>query len=188
MDVESQKNVLLDAIQQQYQDNVAATEANRRLADEKISYANEAKGTYYSGIPTWQRAQNAAVYSEKMSDLNKGLMSSQESVWKTVSDYLDKVNAYNEAAGSNSSTSKSKSGYPLSAYYSSEHGYQFVDSDGNPIRANAWAELNGRDIWSVITEMAANGDQNAKTALGTQGKSKDQLTPEEKSALSNLGL
>ena len=186
MDVESQKNVLLDAIQQQYQDNVAATEANRRLADEKISYANEAKGTYYSGIPTWQRAQNAAVYSEKMSDLNKGLMSSQESVWKTVSDYLDRINAYNEAA--NSGTSKTKSGYPLSAYYSSEHGYQFVDSDGNPIRANSWAELNGRDIWSVITEMAANGDQNAKTALGTQGKSKDQLTPEEKSALSNLGL
>ena len=188
MDVESQKNVLLDAIQQQYQDNVAATEANRKLADEKISYANEAKGTYYSGIPTWQRAQNAAVYAEKMSDLNKGLMTAQESVWKTVSDYLDKISAYNEAAKNNNNTSKSKSGYPLSAYYSSEHGYQFVDDDGNPIRANTWATRNGKDIWSVLTEMAANGDQNAKIALGTQGKSKDQLTPEEKSALGILGL
>lgn len=99
MDIEESAKVLTQALEQQYKDNLVANEANRRLADEQISYANEARGTYYSGIPTWQRAQNAITYADKANDINKSYASSQNSLWNTVSDYLDKINSYNEAAG-----------------------------------------------------------------------------------------
>ena len=190
MDISSQRDVLLDAIQQQYKDSVTATEANRRLADEQISYANEKRGTYYSGLPTWERAQNAATYSEKMNDLNKNLLTAQESVWRNIQDVMDKVNAYNEAAKKNNSGSTTGRGYStnLGDYYSSEKGYQFVDKDGNPINASAWSILGGYDVWDVISQMAANGDANAKLAEGTKNKPKDQWTDEEKSARARLGV
>lgn len=98
MDIEESAKVLTQALEQQYKDNLAANEANRRLADEQISYQNEARGTYYSGIPTWQRAQNAITYADKANDINKSYASSQSSLWNTVSDYLDKINSYNESA------------------------------------------------------------------------------------------
>ena len=99
MDIEESAKVLTQALEQQYKDNLAANEANGRLADEQISYANEARGTYYSGIPTWQRAQNAITYADKANDINKSYAKSQDSLWNTVSDYLDKINSYNEASG-----------------------------------------------------------------------------------------
>ena len=99
MDIAETAAVLNDLYAKQYQDNLVANEANRRLADEKVSYQNEARGTYYSGIPTWQRAQNAITYANKMNDINENYASSQQSLWNTVSDYLDKINSYNEAAG-----------------------------------------------------------------------------------------
>lgn len=99
MDIAESARVLNEAIAKQYQDNVAANEANRRLADERISYSNEARGTYYSGIPTWERAQNAITYADKLNEINKSYASTQNSLWNTVQDYLDKINAYNEASG-----------------------------------------------------------------------------------------
>lgn len=190
MDIESQKNVLLDAIQQQYNDNVAAVEANRRLADEKIGYQNEARGTYYSGIPTWERSQNAITYGEKMNELNKNLQSAQNNIWSTVSNYLDKINAYNEAAKSASSSGLNKSGYSTSLgdYYTSNRGFQFTDENGNPIKASTWANNVGYDPWAVIQAMANAGDINAKRALAGRGNANKQLTDEEIAAFGLLGL
>lgn len=99
MDIAETAAVLNDLYQQQYEDNLAANEANRRLADEQISYNNEARGTYYSGIPTWQRAQNAVTYANKANELNLDYASQQNKLWNTVKDYIDKINAYNEASG-----------------------------------------------------------------------------------------
>lgn len=99
MDIAESVRVLNEAIAKQYQDNMAANEANRRLADERISYSNEARGTYYSGIPTWERAQNAITYADKLNEINKSYASTQNSLWDTVQDYLDKINALNEASG-----------------------------------------------------------------------------------------
>lgn len=99
MDIAETAAVLNDLYAQQYKDNLAANEANRRLADEQISYANEKKGTYYSGIPTWQRAQDAAIYANKANNINLNYANQQTKLWNTVSDYIDKINAYNEAAG-----------------------------------------------------------------------------------------
>ena len=187
MDLESQRNVLLDAIQQQYKDNAAVLEDNRRLADEKISYSNEARGTYYSGQPTWERMQNAVNYGDKMNDLNSNLLKTQDALWNNIEKYLDKINAYKSATNSNTNTPHQR-GYStdLGDYYSSENGYQFVDKDGNPVTANTWSGIVNYNIWDVVDAMAKNGDRNAQIAKGAKGK--DKITDEERRAMNILGI
>lgn len=187
MDLESQRNVLLDAIQQQYKDNAAVLEDNRRLADEKISYSNEARGTYYSGQPTWERMQNAVNYGDKMNDLNSNLLKTQDALWSNIEKYLDKINAYKSATNRNTNTPTQR-GYStdLGDYYSSEHGYQFVDKDGNPVTANTWSGIANYNIWDVVDAMAKNGDRNAQIAKGAKGK--DKITDEERRAMNILGI
>lgn len=187
MDIESQKDALMEAIQQQYQDNVSALEANRRLSDEKISYQNEARGTYYSGIPTWERAQLAVTTGDKMNELNSNLLKTQNSLWETISKYNDKINAYNEAAKSGGATPRGWS-KNLADYYSSERGYQFQDENGNPIRANTWAKKAGYNTWDVVQEMAKNGDINAVHALAGYNNANKELTDEERAAFGWLGI
>lgn len=187
MDLESQRNVLLDAIQQQYKDNAAVLEDNRRLADEKISYSNEARGTYYSGQPTWERMQNAVNYGDKMNDLNSNLLKTQDALWSNIEKYLDKINAYKSATNRNTNTPTTR-GYStdLGDYYSSENGYQFVDKDGNPVTANTWSGIANYNIWDVVDAMAKNGDRNAQIAKGAKGK--DKITDEERRAMNILGI
>lgn len=187
MDLESQRNVLLDAIQQQYKDNAAVLEDNRRLADEKISYSNEARGTYYSGQPTWERMQNAVNYGDKMNDLNSNLLKTQDALWSNIEKYLDKINAYKSATNKNTNTPTTR-GYStdLGDYYSSENGYQFVDKDGNPVTANTWSGIANYNIWDVVDAMAKNGDRNAQIANGAKGK--DKITDEERRAMNILGI
>lgn len=187
MDLESQRNVLLDAIQQQYKDNAAVLEDNRRLADEKISYSNEARGTYYSGQPTWERMQNAVNYGDKMNDLNSNLLKTQDALWSNIEKYLDKINAYKSATNRNTNTPTLR-GYStdLGDYYSSENGYQFVDKDGNPVTANTWSGIANYNIWDVVDAMAKNGDRNAQIAKGAKGK--DKITDEERRAMNILGI
>lgn len=187
MDLESQRNVLLDAVQQQYKDNAAVLEDNRRLADEKISYSNEARGTYYSGLPTWERMQNAVNYGDKMNDLNSNLLKTQDALWGNIEKYLDKINAYKSATNSNTNTPHQR-GYStdLGDYYSSENGYQFVDKDGNPVTANTWSGIVNYNIWDVVDAMAKNGDRNAQIANGAKGK--DKITDEERRAMNILGI
>lgn len=187
MDLESQRNVLLDAVQQQYKDNAAVLEDNRRLADEKISYSNEARGTYYSGQPTWERMQNAVNYGDKMNDLNSNLLKTQDALWSNIEKYLDKINAYKSATNRNTNTPTQR-GYStdLGDYYSSENGYQFVDKDGNPVTANTWSGIVNYNIWDVVDAMAKNGDRNAQIAKGAKGK--DKITDEERRAMNILGI
>lgn len=187
MDLESQRNVLLDAAQQQYKDNAAVLEDNRRLADEKISYSNEARGTYYSGQSTWERMQNAVNYGDKMNDLNSNLLKTQDALWSNIEKYLDKINAYKSATNRNTNTPTQR-GYStdLGDYYSSENGYQFVDKDGNPVTANTWSGIANYNIWDVVDAMAKNGDRNAQIAKGAKGK--DKITDEERRAMSILGI
>lgn len=187
MDVTSQKDALLEAIQQQYKDNVAALEADRRLTDEKISYANEARGTYYSGIPTWERTQAAVKYGEKMNELNSNLQKAQNSIWNSVSSYLDRINAYNEAGGGGNVPVSSYS-TNLADYYTTSNGYQFVDPKGNKIRAATWAKGTNKNPWEVVKEMAAKGDANAIHALAGYNNANKELTDEERAAFGWLGL
>lgn len=187
MDLEAQKNTLLEAVQQQYQDNVAALEANRRLADEKTSYQNEARGTYYSGIPTWERAQTAVEYGNKMNELNSNLQKAQNSIWSNIENYMDKINAYNEAARSGGGGG-TKYSTNLADYFSNSNGYQFVDESGNKIRANTWAKKTGKNVWDVVKDMAAKGDANAIHALAGYNNANKELTAEEVAAFNILGI
>lgn len=192
MDLEAQKNTLLEAVQQQYQDNVAALEANRRLADEKTSYQNEARGTYYSGIPTWERAQTAVEYGNKMNELNSNLQKAQNSIWSNIESYMDKINAYNEAAksGGGGTTATGGTGYStnLADYYTTSNGYQFKDPNGNKVRAATWASKTGKNVWDVVKEMAAKGDANAIHALAGYNNANKELTAEEVAAFNILGI
>lgn len=133
MDIAETAAVLNDLYAQQYQDNLAANDANRRLADEQISYNNEARGTYYSGIPTWQRAQNAVTYADKANDINLNYANQQNKLWNTISDYMDKINAYNEAANSAAMSVPSVSNLTTSAPFTI-NGVKYVYVNGKLTR------------------------------------------------------
>ena len=55
MELEQTRDILQQAMDQQLESNQRAVDVNRILADQKTAYENEARGTYYSGLPTWQR-------------------------------------------------------------------------------------------------------------------------------------
>lgn len=99
MDLEQTRDVLLQALERQWQDNQKAVDTNRILADEKTAYENEARGTYYSGVPTWQRAQNAASAAEDLNKVNRNYADTRIKIWNSIQDTLDEIQAYNEAAG-----------------------------------------------------------------------------------------
>lgn len=133
MDIEETAKVLNDLYAQQYQANLAANEANRRLADEQISYQNEARGTYYSGIPTWQRAQNAVSYADKANDINLNYANQQNKLWNSVADYMDKINAYEEAAGGAAMSVPSITNPTTSAPFTL-NGIKYIYKDGRLTR------------------------------------------------------
>ena len=133
MDIAETAAVLNDLYAQQYKDNLAANEANRRLADEKISYQNEARGTYYSGQPTWERAQNAITYADKANDINLSYSNQQNKLWNTVSDYIDRINAYNEAGNMQTMSAPSVTNKVTSAPFVI-NGVQYIYQDGRLAR------------------------------------------------------
>lgn len=98
MDLAEIKNALASSLEKQYQDELKAVDNQRRLADEAIGYTNEARGTYYSGMPTWQRAQSAASYTNKIADLANSYANKQVSIGNKIDEILDQINSYNEAA------------------------------------------------------------------------------------------
>lgn len=133
MDIAETAAVLNDLYAQQHQDNLAANDANRRLADEQISYNNEARGTYYSGQPTWERSRNAIAYADKANDINLNYANQQNKLWKTVSDYIDKINAYNEASGAAAMPVPSVSNPTTSAPFTI-NGVQYIYQNGRLTR------------------------------------------------------
>lgn len=133
MDIAETAAVLNDLYAQQYKDNLAVNEANRRLADEQIGYANEARGTYYSGIPTWQRAENATKYAEKANEVSLNYANTQSNLWNAIQDYLDKINAYNEASGAAAMSVPSVSNPTTSAPFTI-NGITYVYKDGRLTR------------------------------------------------------
>lgn len=134
MDIAETAAVLNDLYAKQYEHNLAANEANRRLADEQISYNNEARGTYYSGQPTWDRSNNAVTYAEKANDINLDYANQQNSLWDTISDYMDKINAYNEAAGVSDRLSVPYSASPVASAPFIINGVKYVYRNGKLTR------------------------------------------------------
>ena len=98
MELEQTRDILQQAMDQQWLDNQRAVDANRILADQKTAYENEARGTYYSGLPTWQRAQNAVSAAESLNDVNSQYAQNKVKIWNSVQNTLDQIASYNEAA------------------------------------------------------------------------------------------
>lgn len=98
MELEQTRDILQQAMDQQLLDNQRAVDANRILADQKTAYENEARGTYYSGLPTWQRAQNAVSAASSLNDVNSQYAQNKVKIWNSVQNVLDQIASYNEAA------------------------------------------------------------------------------------------
>lgn len=90
--------ILEAALKNQYDADVAANENTRRLADERIAYNNERAGTYYSGIPTWQRLQNATNAATDLTKIDNSYLNNRIKLWNSVQNTVDQINAYNDAA------------------------------------------------------------------------------------------
>lgn len=72
--------------------------------------------------------------------------------------------------------------------YNDAGGYYFHDANGNLITAQDYANLTGENLTSILQRMAQGGDFNASRALAGLNNSARQLTNEERSAFSTLGI
>ena len=70
MDLDAIRETLFEAMDQQREIDKAALEENQKLGQQKIMYANDARGTLYSGQPTWERAQLAATGATNLAKIN----------------------------------------------------------------------------------------------------------------------
>lgn len=98
MELEQTRDILQQAMDAQLENNYRAVDTNRILADQKTAYENEARGTYYSGLPTWERAQNAVTAANSLNEVNQQYAENKVKVWNNVQNALDQIAAYNEAA------------------------------------------------------------------------------------------
>lgn len=97
-DIDQIRELLFQDMDNQLAADVAANEEAQKLGQQKIMYNNEARGTLYSGQPTWERAQLAATGAENLAKIYSTDLGNRVKVWDTITDTLDKINSYNEAA------------------------------------------------------------------------------------------
>lgn len=110
-DLESIRAVLLESMDKSLAESLAAEEESNKLAQQKIMYSNDARGTLYSGQPTWERAQTAATHLQNISKIQENDLNQRVSIWNKIANTLDQINSYNKAAktltGSNGNTNTS---------------------------------------------------------------------------------
>ena len=98
MDLDAIREQLFQAMDQQREADIAANETNQLLGQQKIMYANDARGTLYSGQPTWERAQLATEGATNLAKIQSDYMKNKLNVWDTITNTLDQINSYNKAA------------------------------------------------------------------------------------------
>lgn len=98
MDLDAIRDTLFEAMDQQRAADIAANETNQLLGQQKIMYANDARGTLYSGQPTWERAQLASEGATNLANIESNYMKNKLSVWDSITNTLDQINSYNKAA------------------------------------------------------------------------------------------
>ena len=74
MDLDAIRDTLFQAMDQQREADIAANNTNQLLGQQKIMYANDARGTLYSGQPTWERAQLAASGATNLAKIESEYM------------------------------------------------------------------------------------------------------------------
>lgn len=92
------RDQLLRAMEDQYAVDVAANEEAQKIGQQKLIYSNEARGTLYSGQPTWERAQLASQGATNLAKLQSNYLSNKMDIWDNITKTLDQINSYNKAA------------------------------------------------------------------------------------------
>ena len=98
MNLDEIREALFQAMDDQLAVDKAANETNQLLGKQKIMYNNDARGTLYSGQPTWERAQLAAQGATDLASINNKYLSQKLDIWNNITKTLDQINSYNKAA------------------------------------------------------------------------------------------
>lgn len=98
MDLDAIRETLFQAMDQQRAADIAANETDQLLGQQKLMYTNDARGTLYSGQPTWERAQLAANGTTNLAKIESNYMKNKLDVWNSITNTLDQINSYNKAA------------------------------------------------------------------------------------------
>lgn len=128
MDLDEIRDTLFQDLETQRQADIAALNENQKLGQQKIMYTNDARGTLYSGQPTWERAQLAASGVQDLAKLENSYLKQKVNIWDNITNTLDQINSYNKAAAamakaaSNVSTGTSSGQSFLDLYNSLQGG------------------------------------------------------------------
>ena len=98
MDLDAIRETLFEAMDKQREADIASLNENQKLGQQKIMYANDARGTLYSGQPTWERANLAAAGATNLAKINSDYMKNKLTIWDSITNTLDQINSYNKAA------------------------------------------------------------------------------------------
>lgn len=107
MNLEEIQGALKEAMNAQEQAEIDALNTQQLLGQQQIMYNNDARGTLYSGQPTWERAQLAAEGASNLADVRSNYLDRRIETWNTITNYLDQINSYNEAAAALASAGSS---------------------------------------------------------------------------------
>lgn len=129
MNLDEIREALFQAMDdQQAADEAAANEAYK-VNQQKLMYNNDARGTLYSGQPTWERAQLAASNIANIADIQQKALGKKIDVWEKITSTMDQINSYNKAAaalakasGGSSSTGTTGTSQSFLDLYNELHG------------------------------------------------------------------
>ena len=110
MDIDAIRETLFQAMDQQLATDKAATEEAYKLGQQKIMYNNDARGTLYSGQPTWERAQLASSNLQNLADIENKYVTKKINIWDRITNTLDQINSYNKAAAAMTKAASNVSG------------------------------------------------------------------------------
>ena len=128
MNLDEIRDALFKAMDDQLAVDTEAQATNYRLGQQKLMYNNDARGTLYSGQPTWERANLAANNTAALASLNNSYLKNKLNVWDNITNTLDQINSYNKAAAamakatSNVSSGTSTDTQSLLEFYNSLNG------------------------------------------------------------------
>lgn len=98
MNLDEIREALFSAMDEQKAADEAAAKENYKLGQQKLMYANDARGSLYSGQPTWERAQLASGYVTNLADIQQKALNQRLSIWDKITSTMDQINSYNKAA------------------------------------------------------------------------------------------
>ena len=98
MDLDAIRETLFEAMDNQKAADIAANEMTGTLGQQKIMYNNDARGTLYSGQPTWERAQLLTSTESNLAKIENNYLKNKFDVWDKITNTLDQINSYNKAA------------------------------------------------------------------------------------------